>query len=129
MFKIIPNKKDGLCRAYRCKNNHPKKDKLCPKHRKRMQKESDPLAYTFNLLKSNANRRNKVFELSIEEFKIFCDESNYLELKGKKGSSASIDRIDPEKGYSLDNIQIMSLSNNSKKMHQDKTNKEESLPF
>lgn len=115
MFKIATNKDKNLCQAYRCGNKHTLKDRFCSKHRKRYEKENNFLAYTFNSLKSNAKRRGKDFSLTIEEFKLFCAETNYLALKGRMASSASIDRIRPGEGYHKDNIQILSLSNNSKK--------------
>ncbi|WP_308638991.1 hypothetical protein [Paenibacillus silvisoli] len=39
----------------------------------------------------------------------------YFEQTNDKGNRPSIDRIDPEKGYSLDNIQMLSVANNAKK--------------
>ena len=129
MFKIIDNKNKKLCCAYRCGNERAKKDRFCHKHRKRFQKENNPIAYCFNLLKCNAKRRGKDFSLTLEQFTQFCAETNYIELKGKTGKSASIDRIDHLKGYHIDNIQILSLSDNSKKQHTDKNNQDEDCPF
>lgn len=122
MFKIIPNKDKELCAAYRCQNARPKNDNLCPKHRKRQLKETKPVNYYFNLLRSNAMRRGKEFLLTLEEFEAFCLQTNYLELKGKQGKSASIDRIRPTEGYHKDNIQVLSLAENSSKMHTDRNN-------
>ncbi len=122
-MKVIESKKGtGVCAAYRCGKSSAAKDYLCHKHRKRLQKETNPLVYCYGYLKQNAKRRGKSFELSIEEFKQFCEETGYLELKGKAGNSASIDRIDPSRGYSLDNIQVLSLADNSRKAHDDKNN-------
>ena len=113
---IIDKKKSkGLCVAYRCGRKPHTKDRFCPKHSKRYQKEENPIEYTFAALKQNAKRRGKDFSLTIDQFKQFCRETDYIELKGKLGSSASIDRVKPDKGYSLDNIQILSLSQNSSK--------------
>ncbi len=119
MLVIESKKEKGLCCAYRCKNKAAPRDKFCYKHRKRYQKLHNPLTYVFGFLKNNAKRRNKSFELTKEEFKQFCEETNYLELRGTSGKSASIDRIDPNKGYSIDNIQVLSLSENAKKQHTD----------
>jgi len=66
-------------------------------------------------LKSNAKRRGKVFELTFQEFEQFCYETDYLQGRGKKKTSYSIDRIDNSKGYTLDNIRVMTLSGNAKK--------------
>ena len=116
MFKIIPAKKEkGLCVACRCSNKRHAPNRFCHKHHKRFQKESNPTVYVFGALKQNARRRGKAFTLTIEQFKDFCTRTGYLRLRGKTGKSASIDRIDPSRGYTADNIQILSLSANSKK--------------
>lgn len=117
---IIDKKKDkGLCVAYRCMHKHSARDRFCHKHRKRFQKDNNPLVYCYGYLKQNAKRRGKAFDLTLEEFKKFCDETDYLELKGKLGKSASIDRIDNTKGYSYDNIRVLSLSDNTKKRNEE----------
>lgn len=115
-MKIIESKREkGLCVAYRCANGTFRNDRFCPRHQKLRQRENNPLAYVFNALKGNARRRKKEFSLTLEQFGAFCKETNYLELRGKKGSSASIDRRDSSKGYHIDNIQILSLAANSSK--------------
>ena len=116
-------KKKHLCEVKYCRNSRTLKDKICPKHRKRLHKEKDFLAYTFNLLKSNAKRRGKFFDLTLEQFKTFCINTGYMEGKGKKATSLSIDRKEVSKGYTIDNLQILTLRANSSKRH------EEDYPF
>lgn len=121
MFKIVSNKKSkGLCTAYRCKNKHTPKDRFCAKHRHRYNKFINPIKYTYHQKRSRARERGIEWNLTIEEFRDFVIETNYMQNKGKKAGSASIDRIDPRKGYEVGNLQILSLSDNSKKMHTDK---------
>lgn len=115
MVIIESKKKRGLCIAYKCPRSPHGTDRFCPRHRKRWEKEFRPVVYAFNTLKQNARRRGKVFDLTIDQFSTFCEETNYISLKGKTAKSASIDRIDPSKGYSLSNIQILTLSENSSK--------------
>jgi len=79
------------------------------------QAETNPLGYTYSLLKQNAKRRRKRFVLTIEQFKAFCDEHNYLALKGKTATSLSIDCIINEIGYEHGNLQVLTLSANSRK--------------
>ena len=131
MFKIILTKPKHICQAYRCKSLKGSKDRFCSKHRKRMSKENDLVAYTYYILQSNARRRKKEFVLTLEEFRDFCKETNYIELKGRFGKCMSIDRKNPNKGYSKDNIQIMSVSNNCAKQHSDKKidYEKDDLPF
>lgn len=117
-------KRPHLCQAPYCRKNKPVKDIFCPKHRKRLQREQDPEAYFYNALKCNAKRREKYFDITLEEFRIFCKETEYIKNKGKNADSASIDRIDADKGYTISNLQILSLGDNTRKMHTDKY-----LPF
>lgn len=124
MFRIVQKNKGALCQAHGCTNNKRKKDRFCRKHRHRYTKENNTVAYVYGILKSNAKRRGKVFTISLCYFRLWCSHTGYIEKRGKTGKSASIDRINPEKGYEVGNLQILSLSDNSRKLHSDKE-----LPF
>lgn len=75
----------------------------------------------YHSCKANARKRNIPFQLQIEDIKIpkTCP---YLGIpitniygKGRQQTNASLDRIDSTKGYSSDNIQIISdLANRMK---------------
>lgn len=97
------------CRGPKQRGNY------CYKCVRSKDKERDPVLYTLGILRRNARRRSVYFDLSIEYFRKFCEETKYIELKGKKGFSLSIDRIDPSKGYIEGNIQVLSLAGNSRK--------------
>lgn len=84
------------------------------------QKEKNPINYAYNVLKNNALRRKKPFELTLAEFKDFCQETGYMDKKGRTASSASIDRKDPSEGYTRDNIQLLSVSENSIKGNEER---------
>ena len=73
------------------------------------------MRYAYCTLKANAKRRGKEFSLTFDQFKKFAIETNYLRGKGKQSTSYSIDRIDNERGYTVDNIRIMTLADNSRK--------------
>jgi hypothetical protein len=124
MFKIIENKDPKLCKAYRCENPRSKKDRFCPKHRSRYYKETNPVAYTYNLRKQRAKERGHEWNLSLEEFREFCEETGYIEKTGKKAGSASLDRIKAHIGYEKGNLQILPLADNTAKHH-----KEKNCPF
>ena|SRR5215207_3549017 len=94
--------------------------KYCPKCQRQLLKERHPLTYWFDILRSNAKRRGISFELTIEEFKIFDDKYNYIALKGRGAGKATIDRKKSNIGYTLDNIQVLEHSSNSRKVHIDK---------
>jgi len=123
MFRIVTHRKEAVCVAHGCRNNHTSKDRFCGKHRHRYNKCNDIEKYTLQVLKSNSNKRGVEFGLTLRQFRIFCRTTNYIELKGEKAGSASIDRINPKVGYYYYNIHILSLSHNSMKMHRDNSNK------
>jgi hypothetical protein len=50
----------------------------------------------------------------VSEFKIFCDETGYLNTVGRVSGCMSIDRINQAEGYHFDNIQIMEVGENSR---------------
>ena len=103
------------CSTRWCRNDRVPGRSLCHKCKSRRTKQINPHLYTFNLLRCNAKRRGKPFTLTLEEFKSFCDETGYMELKARNKNAMSIDRIDSSKGYSMDNIQIMRYGDNSSK--------------
>lgn len=119
-FRIARSKPGHLCCAYHCKEKRSAKDRFCPKHSRRYQRDTNPIRYVYHALKSNARRRGKVFTLTLAEFEAFCAETGYMEKRGKTGKSASIDRIDNSRGYEAGNLRILSLSENSyKRNHED----------
>ena len=126
MFKIITKKDKNICCAYRCGNKRKAKDRFCPKHRHRYTKENNYISYAFHIWKSNCRRRGKENTVSLEEFKKFCEKTGYLSGKGRRPESMTIDRIDSSKGYSIENMRILSLSQNASKGNSDF---EEDLPF
>lgn len=108
-------KRKGLCVTLYCRNQKAPKGNICYKCRSRKYRANNKMNASYQILKDNAKRRGKIFDLTLEEYKKFCDETGYLENKGKSKNSASIDRIDPRKGYTYDNIQVLNLSENSYK--------------
>ena len=84
-------------------------------HRSRIFKDKHPVKYAYNKLKQRANERGHDFDLSFEQFKKFAEDSGWLHYKGKEKNSLSIDRIDEQKGYSIDNRSVKTLSENAAK--------------
>ena len=118
MFNIsLDKKKKGVkCCAYAC-GNLPIKRKggLCHKHYARKLREEKPILVRYFQFKGNAKRRNKPFNITLEEFRQFCEDTGYLITKGKRGQNAIIDRIDNRKGYSINNIQLLTNRMNASK--------------
>jgi DNA-directed RNA polymerase subunit RPC12/RpoP len=88
----------------------------CSTCRSRILKKKNPVYYFFNLLKVNATRRGIEFVLTLNQFKDFCVEVDFIKKKGKKITSLTIDRIRADRGYHIDNIQALPLAFNSKKV-------------
>jgi hypothetical protein len=74
-----------------------------------------PCRAAYDNLKSNAKRRGHGFDLTYQEFENFAIATDYIANKGRTVNSYSIDRIDNTKGYSVDNIGVLTVSENSKK--------------
>ncbi len=85
---------------------------LCIKHYQQDWREKNPIRYAYHTLKGNAKRRNKEFYLTYSQFRNFCNETGYIEMKGKSATSFSIDRINCEQGYHINNIRVLTLSSN-----------------
>ena len=105
----------------RCASCHKKIKyrKLCDTCRKRNWRAIHPMEYAWTTFKSNAKSRNIPVELTFEQFKIFAIETDYIQKKGRTGTSYTIDRIenDVEKGgtYRVDNIRPLPNAENARK--------------
>lgn len=114
----IKKAKGVHCCAHGCKKQPvPRKGGLCHSHYRKKRKEIDPVYDRYNSFKSKAIQRGKPFEVTLEEFRKFCQETGYIVTKYCRGKNASIDRQDNSKGYSIDNMELMSLRDNIKKYH------------
>ena len=103
------------CATKHCRNDAAKGRTICFKCKSARYKQNNPERHAYNTLKNNAKRRGVFFNLSFEEFKEFCYKYDYIAGRGRTKESYSIDRIDNMKGYTKDNIQVLTLSENSSK--------------
>ena len=121
--KPAPRVTKGKCSTPECRHKRPfKRSKKTPqgfylsycwKCQSRMLKARHHETYTLNLLRGAARRRGIPFEITLEEWRHWCRATGYLELKGREPHSMTVDRIDPRRGYSLDNIRTLSHAENS----------------
>lgn len=119
-FKIseIKRKAGKECCAYGCKSKpNEKKCGMCHKHYHIYRRIKDPVYDRFVNFKGNALRRKKEFVITLQEFRDFCQEKGYIIKKGMRGRNCSIDRIDNKLGYSIGNIQILTMNRNLEKYH------------
>lgn len=92
---------------------------LCATCRKRKARILHPLKHAFYDLRTNAKRRGISFDLTFDQFKKFAIKTEYVYGRGKSKDSFHIDRINPNKGYTTDNIQVLSNELNQLKKYLD----------
>lgn len=117
-MKTIPAKKiEGrYCCAYGCREKpNPRKAGLCHKHYARKLRAEDPVQVRYNQLVQNAKRRGWGVFFSLNKFRQWCQENGYIVKKGRRGFSATLDRIDPRIGYYIWNLQILTNRANASK--------------
>lgn len=101
-----------FCRHTVCRHHH---NTTCSRCRARDYAERYPLHRRYYQLKFRAKERGVPFHLSRDYFLEFCAAHGYEGRGGKKANSPSIDRIDAAKGYQPGNLQILTISLNSRK--------------
>jgi hypothetical protein len=69
----------------------------------------------FNWLLRSAEKRGIEVTITFDEFSTWAIENDYLARVGRSPDSVHCDRKDSTKGYSLDNIQILTASQNCSK--------------
>jgi hypothetical protein len=65
------------------------------------------------MLRHSARKRKLPFTLTLEEFKVFCLQTGYLERRGNQPGDLTIDRIDWNDGYHINNIRVLTHEENS----------------
>ena len=73
---------------------------------------NNPHISSFAQLKTNANKRGIPFQLSLAEFRTFCDATGYIDKRGRFVGNFHVDRIDSLRGYEASNIQLLSATEN-----------------
>jgi hypothetical protein len=87
----------------------------CSACKSRKYRQNNPLMATYHIKKYNAKIKGKEFNLTFEQFKKFAIKSKYIKQKGIFRDSLHIDRIDETKGYTIDNVQVLTNSQNIRK--------------
>lgn len=112
------------CWTYRCRGfaihtfnskGQMRRTLYCAKCKKRVWRVNTPLLDLYFNLKHRAKQRKVDFNLRYGDFLLFCIEHNYHVDRGRSGDAIQIDRIDPTRGYSIDNIQPLSAFDNNSK--------------
>jgi hypothetical protein len=113
--KLRTEIKKGECGVVGCKTKPS--GKFCRHHWCQVQRAKDPVRYSYNNKKSRAKQRGIFWDLTIEQFRQFCYETEYISKTGKITGSYDVDRIieGPIPGYTITNIQILEKIANIKK--------------
>lgn len=105
------------CQTPHCRKKAAEQKNHCHRCIKAKARRSHPVKHAYYDLRTNAKRRGIEFNLSFEEFRAFAVKMDYVAGRGRTRDSYHIDRIDPTKGYTKDNIQTLSNQmNNYKKV-------------
>jgi len=102
--------------------NEASKGRYCARCASRKWRSENKLEAAYHALKTNAKRRGVSFTITMSEWRRWCEEHNYKPV-GKSPASPypefrsrpSVDRIDHKKGYSYENMQLLTVSCNSSK--------------
>lgn len=113
------------CKTPYCINYVKKGRKTCSSCVGKKTREKHPLKYAYTALRTNAKRRGKEFTLTFEEFKEFVIKTDYMAKKGIYKTSFHIDREKEHLGYTKNNIQALTNSENVKKYLEYYWNEEE----
>jgi len=110
--------KETKCTTRYCRNNKAVQGgyhlRYCWKCKSRLLKQRHPATYFLNTLRQSATKRGIECSLTVAQFKAFCDSTGFLALKGKKPDDATIDRIDWNNGYHINNIRVLPHGKNSR---------------
>jgi len=97
------------------KKTESKGTKFCSVCRKRKGRAADPVKYSYQNLKNRATQRGKPFTITLDFFRAFCRETEYIKGKGRNAKGYTIDCEINELGYVPGNIKILTLEENARK--------------
>lgn len=78
-------------------------------------RRNNPEYYAWANLRDHARERGIPFLLTLEQFAPWAHETGYLRARGRREHMLTVDRIDSDGPYSIDNIQVLTNSENARK--------------
>jgi hypothetical protein len=116
--QLLAKTPEEKCASLNCYNRRARKSNGCFYHYcwkclSRKYRAAQPAAYVLNMIRVSARRRHITFSLTAEQFKEFCASTGFLEHRGREPHSWTIDRINPNEGYHIWNIRVLSHAENS----------------
>lgn len=116
VFKLSESKPlRGKCAVLYCRNANVKQRKLCWKCTLRLYRLRNPTKSAFYGIRERARRKKQDFQLTLAQFMEIAKATGYIDGKGVTPTSLHLDRIDPDKGYAFDNVQVITASENCSK--------------
>lgn len=125
-FKKYP--RPDLCHVMGCRQKRVRA-RLCWRHLKEQWRRRNPIRSAWQTIKDRAKRKKREFTLTFEEFSEWAAKHKYIDGKGRERHCLHCDRIDPSKGYSIDNIQILTCTENTTKGNYERERREPDCPF
>ena len=97
--------------------NEARDGRYCGSCRCRAWTVAHPVEAYYKNLKNRARQRKKVFTLTLEEWRKFEAETDFMRQRAESDDVLSIDRIKENGGYTYDNICVKPLIYNWQKWH------------
>lgn len=105
-------KQPRKCKTRFCRGKPQTGRRRCEKCRKREWRKKNPILDRWYNLLSQARRRGIACTVTLEQFTAFCERTGYHLHSGRKSGKLSVDRIDNNGIYEIDNIQAITMLDN-----------------
>jgi hypothetical protein len=131
---------NGLCITPFCmKRKKHKHSNICHSCHEKRKQAADPIRFTWEQWHYNSRRRKKINTVTLEEFRFFVKDTDYMRKKGRGAKKFTISRIKecgpdcPDEwcyvhGYHKNNIESITLAENQYKYKRKEKNYED-VPF
>jgi hypothetical protein len=87
----------------------------CYKCRSENIRKRKPVDMCYYWLKKSAKKRHYEFSITLDWFREWVKQNGYMEGRGRTADGLTVDRIRNEEGYTPDNLQVLTKSDNSSK--------------
>lgn len=117
-FRFRKHLTPGKCKVAFCRKlprnigTKPKSHQMCGSHAKELWRMNNPVHAAYDNLRASARKRRKVFTLTFKEFKALIEPTRYMDDKCKTRFCLHIDRKDVDLGYTFDNLQVLTCTEN-----------------
>ena len=108
----------GRCAVLRCRNAVPpnQRDTICGRCKTARWRRNHPVSQRLKVMRDKARLRKIPFDLTTEWVLQQCEgKPEMLQQTGNPRTDLVFDRIDPLKGYTIDNVRITTAEDNCRK--------------